>query len=335
VSNKDDLMYVVTGGAGFIGSNLLAALEARGDGELVVVDRLRSNDKWRNIAKREIAEIVAPERLFDFLAENRAKIKMIFHMGAISSTTETDADLIVTNNFKLSSVLFDWCTRHEVRLVYASSAATYGDGSQGFDDDFGINPLSLLQPLNAYGWSKHLFDRRLARKVADDAAMPPQWAGLKFFNVYGPNEYHKGGQQSVVSQIYPQAVSGAPAHLFRSHNPNYEDGGQMRDFVWVGDVVSVMLWLLDHDAVSGLFNLGSGQARSFLDLANAVYRAAGKEPYIKFIDTPVAIRDKYQYFTEARMGRLKACGYDKPFTSLEDGVSAYVNGFLSRPDRYR
>jgi len=328
-------MYVVTGGAGFIGSNLLAALEARGDGELVVVDRLRSNDKWRNIAKREIAEIVAPEHLFDFLAENRAKIKVIFHMGAISSTTETDADLIVTNNFKLTSVLFDWCTRHQVRLVYASSAATYGDGSQGFDDDFGINPLSLLQPLNAYGWSKHLFDRRLARKVSDDATMPPQWAGLKFFNVYGPNEYHKGGQQSVVAHIYPQVQSGASAQLFRSHNPNYTDGGQMRDFVWVGDVVSVMTWLLDHEEINGLFNLGSGQARSFLDLANAVYRSAGKEPSIKFIDTPLAIRDKYQYFTEARMGRLKACGYDKPFTSLEDGVSAYVNGFLSRPDRYR
>jgi len=328
-------MYVVTGGAGFIGSNLLAALEERGDGELVVVDRLRSNDKWRNIAKREIAEIIAPEHLFDFLAENRAKIKMIFHMGAISSTTETDADLIVTNNFKLSSVLFDWCTRHQVRIVYASSAATYGDGSQGFDDDFGIAPLSLLQPLNAYGWSKHVFDRRLARKVSDDATMPPQWAGLKFFNVYGPNEYHKGGQQSVVAHIYPQVESGASAQLFRSHNPNYTDGGQMRDFVWVGDVVSVMTWLLDHEEVNGLFNLGSGQARSFLDLANAVYRSAGKEPSIKFIDTPLAIRDKYQYFTEARMGRLKACGYSKPFTSLEDGISAYVNGFLARPDRYR
>ncbi|SRR5579859_18434 len=337
-------MYVVTGGAGFIGSNLLAALEERGDGELVVVDRLRSNDKWRNIAKREISEIVAPERLFDFLAQNHKKIKMVFHMGAISSTTEIDADRIVENNYRLSSELFDWCAKHEVRLVYASSAATYGDGTQGFDDAFGVAPLSLLQPLNAYGWSKHLFDRRLARKVADkaplppgggDAALPPQWAGLKFFNVYGPNEYHKGGQQSVVSQIYPQAVSGAPAHLFRSHNPKYEDGGQMRDFVWVGDVVSVMMWLLDHEGVNGLFNLGSGKARSFLDLANAVYRSAGKEPYIKFVDTPVAIRDKYQYFTEARMDRLKASGYDKAFTSLEDGVAAYVQGFLSRADRYR
>lgn len=328
-------MYVVTGGAGFIGSNLLAALEERADGPLVVVDRLRSNDKWRNIAKREVAEIVAPEHLFAFLDENRARVKMIFHMGAISSTTETNADLIVTNNYNLSSVLFDWCTRHQVRIVYASSAATYGDGSQGFDDDFGITPLSLLQPLNAYGWSKHLFDRRLARKVSEKAPMPPQWAGLKFFNVYGPNEYHKGGQQSVVAQIQPQAAEGGAAHLFRSHNPSYSDGGQMRDFIWIGDVVSVMMWLLDHPEVNGLFNLGTGQARSFLDLANSVYRAMGREPYIKFVDTPIAIRDKYQYFTEARMGRIKACGYDKPFTSLEDGVSAYVNLYLSRPDRYR
>ena len=328
-------MYVVTGGAGFIGSNLLAALEERADGPLVVVDRLRSNDKWRNIAKREIAEIVAPEQMFPFLDENRARIKMIFHMGAISATTETNADLIVANNYNLSSLLFDWCTKHRVRLVYASSAATYGDGSQGFDDDFGIAPLSQLQPLNAYGWSKHLFDRRLARKVAEDAALPPQWAGLKFFNVYGPNEYHKAGQQSVVAQIQPPAADGAPAHLFRSHNPNYADGGQMRDFVWVGDVVSVMMWLLENPGVNGLFNLGSGQARSFLDLANAVYRSMGKEPYIKFVDTPLAIRDKYQYFTEARMDRLKAAGYDKPFTSLEEGVSAYVNDYLSRPDRYR
>jgi ADP-L-glycero-D-manno-heptose 6-epimerase len=328
-------MYVVTGGAGFIGSNLLAALEERGDGALVVCDRLRSNDKWRNIAKREVREIVAPENLFPYLDAHRKQIRMIFHMGAISSTTETNADLIVENNYNLTSKLFAWCTEHGVRIVYASSAATYGDGSQGFDDDFGITPLSLLQPLNAYGWSKHLFDRRLARHVAQQGAMPPQWAGLKFFNVYGPNEYHKGGQQSVVSHIYPQAESGAPAHLFRSHNPNYPDGGQMRDFVWVSDVVSVMTWLLDNPGVNGLFNLGSGQARSFYDLAATVYRALGKEPYVKYIDTPVAIRDKYQYFTEARMERLRAAGYDQPFTPLEQGVTQYVTRYLAAPDRYR
>jgi ADP-L-glycero-D-manno-heptose 6-epimerase len=328
-------MYVVTGGAGFIGSNLLAALEARGDGELVVVDRLRSNDKWRNISKREIREIVAPDQLFPFLDANLKKIRMVFHMGAISSTTETDADKIIDNNFNLSCRLFAWCTEHKIRLIYASSAATYGDGSHGFDDDFGVTPLSLLQPLNAYGWSKHLFDRRLARHASRGGAMPPQWVGLKFFNVYGPNEYHKGAQQSVVSHIFPNAEAGGPAHLFKSHHPDYADGGQMRDFVWVDDVVDVMTWLLDHSAVSGLYNLGSGRARSFYDLAAAVYRALGKEPYVKYIDTPLPIRDKYQYFTEARMERLRAAGYGRQFTPLEQGVSEYVTRFLATPDRYR
>lgn len=327
-------MYVVTGGAGFIGSNLLAALELRGEGDLVVCDRLRSNDKWRNIAKRELSDVVHPDQIFDFLDANKGRIRAIFHMGAVSATTETNADLIVTNNFNLTLALFAWCTRNGVRIIYASSAATYGNGGEGFDDDFGIAALSLLRPLNAYGWSKHLFDRRLARKVSQGKPLPPQWVGLKFFNVYGPNEYHKGGQQSVISQLYPQAESGAPAHLFRSHHPDYPDGGQKRDFVWVGDVVDVMVWLLDHPEVSGLFNLGTGKARTFADLATAVYQAAGRQPHIKFVDTPLAIRDKYQYFTEARMERLRAAGYTKPFTSLEDGVDTYVSRYLATDDRY-
>lgn len=328
-------MYVVTGGAGFIGSNLLAALEERGDGALVLCDRLRSNDKWRNISKRELSDVVHPDQIFEFLEANQSRIKAIFHMGAISSTQETNADLIVANNFNLTLALFAWCTRHHVRIIYASSAATYGDGAQGFDDDFTPEALAKLRPLNAYGWSKHAFDRRLARKLAEHKPMPPSWAGLKFFNVYGPNEYHKGHQQSVISQMYPQAMVGASAHLFKSHRPDYADGGQMRDFIWVGDIVDVMLWLLDNPAVSGLFNLGTGKARTFYDLAAAVYRAAGSEPKIKYVDTPVSLRDKYQYFTEARMDRLRAAGYDKPFTSLEDGVTTYVKQYLSRPDRYR
>ncbi len=327
-------MYVVTGGAGFIGSNLLDALEARGDGELVVCDRLRSNDKWRNIAKRELSDVVHPDQIFDFLDANKGRIQAVFHLGAISATTETNADLIIANNFNLSLALFAWCTRNGVRIVYASSAATYGDGSEGFDDRFNVSALSMLRPLNAYGWSKHLFDRRIARKVAAGKTLPPQWVGLKFFNVYGPNEYHKGSQQSVVSQLFPQAAQGSPAHLFRSHRPDYPDGGQKRDFVWVGDTVDVMMWLLDNPEVSGLFNLGTGTARTFADLAAAVYRALGKEPYIKFVDTPLAIRDKYQYFTEARMERLRAAGYGKPFTSLEDGVTAYVSRYLATNDRY-
>jgi ADP-L-glycero-D-manno-heptose 6-epimerase len=328
-------MIVVTGGAGFIGSNILAALEQREAGKLVVCDRLRSNNKWQNLAKRELADIVHPEQLFDFLEANRKHVQVIFHMGAISATTETDADKIAANNFSLSLALWKWCAMSGVRFIYASSAATYGDGQQGFDDEWSVEHLANLRPLNAYGWSKHLFDRRVARKIAQGSRRPPQFAGLKFFNVYGPNEYHKGGQQSVVSQIYPHALEGAAYNLFRSHNPQYPDGGQLRDFIWVGDVVDVMMWLLDNPQVSGIFNVGTGKARSFLDLASSVYRSLGKEPNLKFKDTPIEIRDKYQYFTQANMTRLRAAGYDRDFTSLEEGVDMYVRKYLSANDRYR
>ncbi|SIT09003.1 ADP-glyceromanno-heptose 6-epimerase [Insolitispirillum peregrinum] len=328
-------MYVVTGGAGFIGSNILAALEERGLRDLVVVDRLRDGVKWRNISKRELSDIVAPEHIFDFLELHKKKLKAIIHMGAISATTERDADKIVTNNFNLTVALYRWCAINEVRFIYASSAATYGDGTAGFDDSPTCEALSLLRPLNAYGWSKHLFDRRLLRQIADGRKTPPQWVGLKFFNVYGPNEYHKGAQSSVVSQVYPRAAQNAHFDLFRSHHPDYADGGQLRDFIWVGDVVNVIMWMLDTPSVSGLFNLGTGKARTFLDLASAVYHSLGKTPNIRFVDTPVSIRDKYQYFTEARMDRLRQAGYTGAFTSLEDGVQQYVQGFLAQPDPYK
>lgn len=327
-------MFIVTGGAGFIGSNLLAALEKRGKRDLVVVDRLRDNGKWRNIAKRELTDIVDPDTLFRFLDANAHKIEAVFHMGAVSSTTEQDADKIARNNFQLSRDLWVWCGRHGTRLIYASSAATYGDGALGFTDVDGIDALARLRPLNAYGWSKHLFDRRVARMLTENRAKPPQWAGLKFFNVYGPNEYHKAGQMSVVAQVYPHAATDNPAHLFKSHHPDYQDGGQLRDFVWVGDVVDVMMWLLDNPSVSGLFNCGTGTARSFKDLAGAVYRALDKEPYIKYGDMPLDLREKYQYFTEADMAKLRAVGYDRPFTTLEDGVRAYVRDYLHTADRY-
>lgn len=328
-------MYVVTGGAGFIGSNILAALEQRADHELVVVDRLRDGVKWRNIAKRELSDIVAPEHIFDFIESHKRKIKAIIHMGAISATTETDADRIVTNNFNLTIALYKWCAVNDVRFIYASSAATYGDGAAGFDDAFSCEALSLLRPLNAYGWSKHLFDRRVARQISDRRKTPPQWVGLKFFNVYGPNEFHKGSQSSVVSQVYPHAAADATFSLFKSHHPDYADGGQLRDFIWVGDVVDVILWMLDNPQVSGLFNLGTGKARTFYDLAAAVYRSLGKTEKIRFVETPIAIRDKYQYFTQANMARLRAVGYQKPFTSLEDGVRQYVQNFLAQPDQFR
>jgi len=327
-------LIVVTGGAGFIGSNLVAGLEARGEHEIVVCDRLGSDEKWRNIAKRELADIVAPEDLLTYLRGSRRRIDAVLHMGAISSTTQRDADLIARTNIALPIALWNWCTDNRVRFIYASSAATYGDGSQGFDDDGSLEGLAKLKPMNAYGWSKHVFDRRVARLVAEGGLVPPQWAGLKFFNVYGPNEYHKGAMRSVVNQIHPRAAAGEPARLFKSHHPDYADGGQSRDFIWVGDCVDVMLWLLDTPDVSGLFNLGTGKARSFADLAAATYRAHGREPEIDYIDTPEEIREKYQYFTQARMERLRAAGYDAPFTELEDGIARYVNEHLSQADPY-
>ncbi|HZL58842.1 MAG TPA: ADP-glyceromanno-heptose 6-epimerase [Stellaceae bacterium] len=328
-------MIVVTGGAGFIGSNLVAALEERGLGDIVVCDHMGQDDKWRNLAKRELGAIVAPERLIEFLDSHASEIETIFHMGAISATTERDVDLVVASNFTLSQRLWDWCTAHQARLIYASSAATYGDGSVGFDDDFAPAALARLRPLNAYGWSKHLFDRRVARIVAGNGPRPKQWAGLKFFNVYGPNEDHKGAMKSVVAHIFPRAQKGEPARLFRSHRPDYPDGGQQRDFVYVRDCVALLLWLYDHPGINGLFNCGTGKARSFLDLANAVYRALGREPKIEFVDTPAEIRDKYQYFTEAKMARIRVAGYATPPTALEDGVRHYVQNYLAGPDPYR
>ncbi|MBI4183361.1 MAG: ADP-glyceromanno-heptose 6-epimerase [Proteobacteria bacterium] len=327
-------MILVTGGAGFIGSNVVAALAERGE-EVAVCDRLGRSEKWRNLAKHEIADLFAPDDLDAFLAARVGALEAIVHMGAVSATTETDADLIVGSNFRLSLRLWDWCAENRVRFLYASSAATYGDGRQGFDDDGSVAALARLRPLNAYGWSKHLFDRRVARLIALGAPRPPQWAGLRFFNAYGPNEYHKGAQMSVVRQVYLRAAAGEPARLFRSHNPAYPDGGQKRDFVWIGDCVAVILWLLANPGASGLFNLGTGKARRFFDLAAAVYHALGREPQIEYVDTPEAIRDRYQYFTQAEMGRLRAAGYAAPFTELEDGVTRYVRDYLAAPDPYR
>ncbi len=264
-------------------------------------------------------------------AEN---LSLVIHLGAVSSTLESDADKIVQTNFCLSRDLFLWCALEGRRFFYASSAATYGDGRTGFDDAPEVSALAALRPLNAYGWSKALFDVFAARNAANGVA-PPQWAGLKFFNVYGPNEGHKGPMRSVVSQIWPDVAAGRPVQLFRSHDDRYPDGGQMRDFIYVRDVVDVIQWLRRCWGVSGIFNLGSGQARSFQDLAHAVFQAAGREPEILFTDMPEELRSRYQYFTQARMQRLRSGGYDRPFTTLEDGVADYVRRYLSQGDPYR
>lgn len=328
-------MIVVTGGAGFIGSNVVAALEAEQRGPVAVVDRLGSGDKWKNLRRRELAELVAPEDIYEFLDWREDEITAVVHMGAISATTETDADLIADTNIRLPQELWRWCAEAEVPLIYASSAATYGDGEAGFDDDGTPEGLARLVPMNAYGWSKHVFDRWVARQVADGAPAPPQWAGLKFFNVYGPNEYHKGSMMSGVTRAYPAAAKGQQVTLFRSHHPDYPDGGQKRDFVYVKDCVDVILWLLDHPEVNGLFNLGTGRAQTWLEFMGALYRAVGHEMKVHWVDTPDEIKDRYQYFTEATMDRLRAAGYDRPFRSVEDGVADYVKEHLSTGDPYR
>jgi ADP-L-glycero-D-manno-heptose 6-epimerase len=328
-------MIVITGGAGFIGSNLVAALEARGGAGLVVVDHLGQGEKWRNLGKRELLAIVPPPELFNYLVQHRSGIEGVFHLGASSSTVEPDVDLVVQSNFSLSQRLWRWCADNRVRLIYASSAATYGDGSAGFDDDWSSAALAKLRPLNAYGWSKHLFDRWVVRQVERGYPCPPQWAGVKFFNVYGPNEYHKGSQLSVALQVWRQVSSGAHATLFKSHHPDYADGGQLRDFVWVGDAVDILLWLSDQPKMAGIYNAGAGQARSFADLATAVYAALGKEPLLRYVEMPEALRGNYQYFTEAKLDRLRRAGYAKPTTALEEGVRHYVQDFLTQPDCYR
>jgi ADP-L-glycero-D-manno-heptose 6-epimerase len=326
-------MYVVTGGAGFIGSNLVAALAARGE-DVTVCDWMGQDERWRNLRNHEIAGLVEPEKLSPFLEENKKTIRAVLHMGAISATTERNIDLIAERNIRSTLTLIDWCARAEKPLIYASSAATYGDGTQGFNDDAAPEALARLKPLNAYGWSKHAVDRRVARLKVRRAPLPPQIVGLKFFNVYGPNEYHKGSMKSVVAQNYGRVAAGDSIRLFRSGNPNYADGGQLRDFVHVRDCVAVMLWLLENSAVSGLFNLGSGQARSWLDLAKALCRAAGREDAVTFIDMPAELSGRYQYFTEAKIEKLRAAGYGKPMTSLEEGVEDYVRNFLMRKDPY-
>jgi len=326
---------LVTGGAGFIGSNIAGMLADHTDYRIVVVDEFGSTDKWRNLSKHRIFEIIAPGEVFYWLEANKSQLEAIVHMGAVSSTTETNVDLILSTNFTLSRGLWNWAAQNKKRFVYASSAATYGGGEQGFDDDIRLESLGKLKPLNAYGWSKHLFDQfvGIATSGAREA-IPPQWVGLKFFNVYGPNEYHKEEQRSVVNQIFPHAQHGRPVRLFHSYREDYKDGEQLRDFVYVKDCVKIVIWLLANPAVSGLFNVGTGKARSFKDLATATFAAVGKPPAITYIDMPDELRGKYQYHTEAKMDRLRAAGYTDAFYSLEDGVKDYVQNYLAKEDQY-
>ena len=326
-------MFLVTGGAGFIGSNVVAALNDAGRSDVAVCDILGDDGKWRNLAKRQIADFVPPAELMAWLQGRR--LDAVLHLGAISETTATDGDLVIETNFRLSMRLLDWCTATGTPLIYASSAATYGDGDQGFDDDGSVEALKRLRPMNLYGWSKNLFDLAVAERAAKGEPLPPQWAGLKFFNVFGPNEYHKGTMMSVLARRFDDIRAGRALQLFKSHRDGIADGDQRRDFIYVDDVVRVVTWLLATPQVSGLFNVGTGRARSFKDLILSAYAALGTKPNIQYIDMPLEIRDSYQYFTQGEVDRLRGAGYNCGFTALEDAVATYVKNHLDRADRFR
>jgi ADP-L-glycero-D-manno-heptose 6-epimerase len=326
-------MYLVTGGAGFIGSNLVARLNEAGHGDIAVCDYLGAEGKWRNLQKRRLADFVAPADLAGWLTGR--KLEAVFHMGAISETTATDGDLVIDTNFRLPLRLLDWCAATRTPFIYASSAATYGDGEAGFADDNSLEALTRLKPMNLYGWSKHLFDLAVIERTRNGGPLPAQWAGLKFFNVFGPNEYHKGEMMSLVAKRFEDAKAGTPVRLFKSHRDGIADGEQRRDFIYVDDTVAVMLWLLEHPRVSGIFNVGTGVASSFKDMITALFAALGRGPDIEYIEMPLAIRNSYQYFTQASVDHLRQAGYSKPFTPIAAAVKTYVTSYLDRPDRYR
>jgi len=313
---------VVTGAAGFIGTNLVRGLNAAGREDIIVVDELGQDEKWRNLVDQSFADYLD---LDDFrsriLMDDMPEVEAVIHLGACSTTTETDADYLADNNYAYSRDLCEWCLRHNARFVYASSAATYGDGNLGYVDDHAQAPM--LRPLNMYGYSKHMFDLWALRKGLLDRI-----AGVKYFNVYGPYEDHKGDMRSVIHKAYHQILESGRVGLFKSYRDQYPDGGQERDFVWVGDAVAQTLWLTANPGINGLFNCGTGQARSWVDLARAVFDAMGLEPAIDFIDMPEQLQAKYQYHTEADLTKLRSSGYTCPFTDLEDGVRAYVQDDL-------
>src|SRR4051795_11055381 len=326
-------MLLVTGGAGFIGSNVVAALNDAGHSDVAVCDLLGHDGKWRNLAKRQLSDLVPPAELPGWL--NGRQLEAIIHLGAISETTATDGDLVIETNFRLSMRLLDWCTANSTRFIYASSASTYGDGAQGFSDGHSMSTLKTLRPMNLYGWSKHLFDMAVAERAANGERLPPQWAGLKFFNVFGPNEYHKGTMMSVLARRFDDIKAGRAVQLFKSHREGVADGDQRRDFIYVDDAVRVTMWLLATPSVCGLFNVGTGTARSFKDMMLSAYAALGSKPNIEYIDMPEQIRGSYQYFTQSKVDRLLGAGYNGGFTTREDAVKAYVGYYLDRPGRFR
>jgi ADP-L-glycero-D-manno-heptose 6-epimerase len=318
------VMIIVTGAAGFIGSYLIQKLNAENFNAIIAVDKFDVPSKSKNLQGLKVQEFVDRDLFMEWLDNNNELVEFIFHIGAKTDTAEFDVDLLTRMNTQYTKDVWKRCIRYQIPVVYASSAATYGLGENGYEDDEA--KINLLKPLNPYGQSKQDFDVWALQQKTK----PFFWAGLKFFNVYGPNEYHKGRMASVIWHAYNQINKTGKMKLFKSHNPAFKDGEQMRDFVYVKDVVEVCYFLMQHRKKSGIYNLGSGKARTFLDLTKAVFKSMGKKEDIEFIDTPADIRDKYQYFTEAKMNKLKEIGYSKPFFTLEEGTEDYVNGYLLR-----
>jgi ADP-L-glycero-D-manno-heptose 6-epimerase len=321
-------MIVVTGAAGFIGSCLVGHLNQAGYTNIVVVDDFSKTEKERNLEGKTILAKVGRAGFNVWLRDFGKEVEFVFHIGARTDTTEFNKVIFDELNEKFSQEVWETCVEYQIPLVYASSAATYGFGEFGYKDDHVL--IEKLKPLNPYGDSKNNFDKWVLKQTE----FPPFWAGLKFFNVYGPNEYHKGRMASVIFHAFNQISETGGMKLFRSHNPDYTDGGQLRDFVYVKDVVNVCLFLMENKPQNGIYNLGSGKARPFLDLAKNTFKAIGKEENISFIDTPADIRDKYQYFTEADMSKMIAQGYDTPFHTLEEGVADYVKNYLVEHNYY-
>lgn len=317
-------MIVVTGAAGFIASVVAGFLNENGYNDLILVDDFSKTIKFRNYQNKKYSQLIEREMFIQWFETHSSEVDFVIHLGARTDTTEFDFSVFEKLNISYSKSIWNICTKHSIPLIYASSAATYGLGEFGYVDSHEI--VEKLKPLNPYGVSKNEFDKWVLKQQN----CPPFWAGLKFFNVYGPNEYHKGRMASVIMHSYNQILENGEVKLFRSHRPDFEDGKQLRDFVYVKDVASAILFLIQNKPQNGLFNIGTGAARSFLDLAISTFNAMNKEIKIKFIDTPLDIRDKYQYFTEAEMDKLKNAGYKKEFTSLEEGVNDYVRNYLMK-----
>ena len=323
-------MIVITGGAGMIGSMIAWHLNNLGRDDLVIVDDIQHPDQWQNLVKRRYQNYLDKSELACFLA-GKPKINTIIHMGAISATTERDFNKLVQNNIRYSQFLWDWCAENKVPYLYASSAATYGAGEQGYDDTCDVNSL---RPLNGYGYSKQYFDQWALQQTANKKPTPPQWQGFKFFNVYGPNEYHKERMASVSFHTFNQFKADGTVKLFKSHLAGYEDGMQLRDFVYVKDAAAAVVHFVNNLCESGIYNIGTGHARAFKDLASAVMTSLGKTPNITYIDMPEDLRGKYQYFTEAKMLKLADAGYTEKFHTLEEGVRDYVQNYLMQTDPY-